>query len=141
MNKARKIKLVKLLLIAAVISLVVALVLYALRQNINLFYSPSELISAKIAPNTTIKIGGMVMENSVVRDGLTVNFKVTDYKNTIDVTYRGSLPTLFREKQSVIAMGKFSDNNSFIADEILAKHDENYMPVEVRDSLAHKGYK
>lgn len=137
MNPVRKRKLFFFLFALAVLAVVSALILYALRQNINLFYSPSQVKTAEISPKTRIRVGGMVEKNSVLRDkeSLFVTFKLTDYKNTIEVSYKGILPDLFREEQGIVALGHLKDKQHFVADEVLAKHDENYMPPEVKQTL------
>ena len=117
------------------ISLATALVLYALRQNISLFYTPTQLAQGDASAARTIRAGGMVVPGSIVRKPgqMTIHFKLTDYKNTIDVVYRGVLPDLFREGQGVVAQGELIDNLHFKAITVLAKHDEKYMPPEIRD--------
>lgn len=108
------------------ISAAVALTLYALRQNINLFYTPSELLLA--APKQRVRLGGMVAQNSVqYLEGLRLTFTVTDFKNSVYVDFTGIPPDLFKEGQGLVALGKF-DGQIFVAEQILAKHDENYMP-------------
>jgi cytochrome c-type biogenesis protein CcmE len=136
---ARKQKIKKIVFILSVISIVVALVLYALRQNISLFYTPTQVTSGEAPLQHPIRIGGMVEKNSLVRTkGLEVKFKVTDFNKTIEVIYVGILPDLFREGQGIVAEGVVNDNQHFIAKQVLAKHDEKYMPPEVRDSLVTK---
>lgn len=108
---------------------VVALTLYALRQNINLFYTTSELFAQPQLPTRQIRIGGMVQAGSIQhKDGLDVSFIVTDYKKDLAVQYTGILPDLFKEGQGVVAVGRLNADQIFIAEQILAKHDENYMP-------------
>jgi cytochrome c-type biogenesis protein CcmE len=111
------------------------LILLAFRQNITYFYSPSDIAADKIAPGRTIRLGGMVEANSVKRQGQDVEFRVTDMAKTMNVTYRGQLPDLFREGQGVVTEGKLDSNGTFIASEVLAKHDEKYMPPEVAKAL------
>lgn len=137
MHPKRKKRLTHLLLIGSVLLLAVLLVLYALRQNISLFYTPTQSVLGEAPKFKTIRVGGMVEKGSVVRDSqdLLVTFKVTDFSNAIIIRYHGILPDLFREEQGIVAQGQFNDSGMFIAKEILAKHDENYMPPEVRDSL------
>lgn len=115
------------------LGLATALVLYALRQNISLFYSPSQVATGKAPINHAIRVGGMVVPGSILRhsNDLMVRFKITDYQHTLDVVYRGILPDLFREGQGVVAHGYLLDNTHFKASEVLAKHDEKYMPPEV----------
>lgn len=138
MNVVRRQKLTLISFILLVIALAAALVMYALRQNINLFYTPSQLYQGEVAPGKAIRIGGMVVKNSIIRsqDGLTVQFKLTDFKQVITVKYHGILPDLFREGQGIVATGTALDNQSFNALEVLAKHDANYMPPEVKQALA-----
>jgi len=115
-------------------ALIVTLVIYALGQNINLFYTPQKLIAAKLAPNTRVRVGGMVVTGSLQHaKDLEVSFKITDYHNEVTVSYQGVLPDLFREGQGVVALGRMDVNNVFKAEQILAKHDENYMPPELID--------
>ncbi|MGQ3888656.1 cytochrome c maturation protein CcmE [Legionella sp. CNM-1927-20] len=138
MNSLRRRKLSMILFILLIIAVALALVMYALRQNISLFYTPSQ-INQGIAPQgKLVRIGGMVVKKSVIRetDGLTVRFKLTDFKHIVSVSYRGILPDLFREGQGIVALGTVLDNGHFKATEVLAKHDANYMPPEVKDALA-----
>ena len=114
------------------LSIVVALVLFALKQNINLFYTPSELTAAKILPGVRIRVGGMVSVGSLQQDNsLRVKFAITDYKQELNIIYLGVLPDLFREGQGVVALGVLGADNVFLAQQLLAKHDENYMPPEL----------
>ncbi|KTD29410.1 cytochrome c maturation protein CcmE [Legionella maceachernii] len=139
MNPVRKRKMLVLLFILSIFMLASALVLYALRQNINLFYTPTQVVKGEASNQHTIRIGGMVAKNSVVRggaDGLSVEFQLTDFNQTVTIKYHGILPDLFREGQGIVALGKLSDNRHFIAEEVLAKHDANYMPPEVKEALA-----
>lgn len=116
--------------------LAVALVLYALSQNINLFFTPTDIIEQKIDASSQFRLGGMVVKDSVQREKeLKVKFLVTDFNHAVEVQYQGILPDLFREGQGVVALGKLGAENSFVAKEILAKHDENYMPPEVAAAL------
>jgi len=113
------------------------LVLNALNSNVSFFYSPTEVLANKAPRGKTIRVGGMVVEDSLKRedDGLTVHFQVTDELKTINVTFKGILPDLFQEGQGVVAQGKLDENGAFYAKEVLAKHDETYMPREVQDAL------
>lgn len=116
-------------------AIVVGLVLYALRQNINLFYYPSDLYLLKSMPRHPIRIGGVVREDSLQNiDGLKIKFVITDFSHEVDVSYTGILPDLFKEGQGVVAGGKLNDQNIFIADQILAKHDENYRARDINAS-------
>lgn len=137
MKPARKRKLQLLCFIAVTLGIAVALVLYALRQNISLFYSPSQVAMGKAPTNHPIRIGGMVVRGSISRQSndLTVHFKITDYQHTVEIIYRGILPDLFREGQGIVAYGQLLDKMNFKATEVLAKHDEKYMPPEVVSAL------
>ncbi len=119
----------------------VALVLTALEDNIVFFYSPTEVAEKAPAAGKRLRIGGLVKEESWRRleDGVTQAFVVTDLANEIKVTYRGMLPDLFREGQGVVAEGTFDPEGMFLASEVLAKHDENYMPAEVTEALKKSG--
>jgi cytochrome c-type biogenesis protein CcmE len=123
------------------LAVVTTFVLFALQANIELFYSPSDLVSQEVPSDRTIRIGGLVENGSVKReaDGLTLDFKVTDGKSSVPVTYKGDVPDLFREGQGVVAQGKLQQG-TFRASSVLAKHDENYMPPEVVDALKRSGH-
>lgn len=121
-----------------VLALAAALTLSALRDSITFFASPSELAANPPPPGKRLRIGGLVKEGSIVKDGVLVRFEVTDNAKSIPVRYQGMLPDLFREKQGVVAEGTFEEG-VFIARTILAKHDEYYMPREVVDALKDKG--
>ncbi|MCL5272917.1 MAG: cytochrome c maturation protein CcmE [Gammaproteobacteria bacterium] len=140
MNPARKRKLLMILFFMAVLALAAGLVLYALRQNISLFYSPTQIAEGQAPLAHPIRIGGMVEKNSIVRakEGLEVQFKITDFEKTIIVTYTGILPDLFREGQGIVAEGEAIDTQHFRATQVLAKHDANYMPPEVKAALSKK---
>ena len=116
-----------------------ALVLTELNDNIVFFYSPSQLAEKKPAPDRRLRIGGLVEQGSVKKEGTEVRFKVTDLKQSVSVVYRGILPDLFREGRGVIAEGSLDSNGVFTAREVLAKHDENYMPPEVAKALKESG--
>lgn len=128
-----------LLIIAMVIGLGIAvgLLTYSLRQNINLFATPTQIANGEISSGTTIRAGGLVVAGSVERStqDLTVRFKVTDGAAEVTVQYEGILPDLFREGQGIVALGQLDESGVFQASEVLAKHDENYMPPEVKDAL------
>jgi cytochrome c-type biogenesis protein CcmE len=117
------------------------LTLYAMNDTLVFFYSPSELLAKQIPPGRTLRIGGLVEAGSVARegDGTTVHFRVTDTAKTVPVVYRGILPDLFREGQGVVAEGMMGQDGVFVAAEVLAKHDEKYMPKEVVDALKKSG--
>lgn len=127
--------------IGAVLMAAVLLVMFALRDEIVFFYSPTDiLVDNKAGPGERFRLGGLVKEGSIVKEGETVRFVVTDTEHEMAVAYAGILPDLFREGQGVIAEGRMSDASAFTADTVLAKHDENYMPKEVADTLKEKGY-
>ena len=112
--------------------------LFALNENINLFYSPEQIVKGEAPVGKTIRAGGMVLDGSVIRseEGLGVSFVVSDLKSAqVKVEFDGILPDMFRDRQGVIALGQLTDKGVFVAEEVLAKHDENYMPPEVADAL------
>jgi cytochrome c-type biogenesis protein CcmE len=124
----------------AVLGVAVALVLFAMRDSIVFFYSPSEVAAMHIAPGERFRLGGLVEMGSVVRgEGTTIRFAVTDKAKTLPVSFTGVLPDLFREGQGVVAEGSLEPNGTFHADSVLAKHDENYMPPEVAKKLKEQG--
>lgn len=125
-----------------VLALAAALVLNALEDNLVFFYSPTDLAEKKAPIDRRLRLGGLVEEGSVERaaDGITVMFRVTDMNRSVNVTYRGALPDLFREGQGVVVEGSPRADGSFEAANVLAKHDENYMPAEVSDALKKSGY-
>jgi cytochrome c-type biogenesis protein CcmE len=130
----------RMLLIAFVLGGVIVsatLALRAFQENLLYFFSPSQ-IAAGEAPERVFRLGGMVLDGSVAREAgsLTVNFVVTDYAHSVPVHYTGVLPDLFQEGQGVVARGQLEPGGTFRADEVLAKHDENYMPPEVAEALA-----
>jgi cytochrome c-type biogenesis protein CcmE len=116
-----------------------ALALTAFRDNLVFFYSPSDVAANHMTPGRTFRLGGMVEKGSVRREGDVTDFKVTDMAKTIGVTYRGQLPDLFREGQGVVTEGALSPDGDFVAREVLAKHDEKYMPPEVANALKRAG--
>ena len=124
------------------LSIVIGLAMYALSENINLFYNPTQIAAGDVPSGAKIRAGGMVREGSVSRDDKTllVNFVLTDYNADVRVQYKGILPDLFREGQGIVALGRIDENGNFVAEEVLAKHDENYMPPEVMDALQQSGY-
>ena len=113
---------------------IVGITLIILQDNILFFYSPSEILQKNLKQNEKVRLGGLVEENSVVRNDIKINFTITDLKKNIEVSYEGILPDLFREGQGVIVNG-YLKNNIFEATEVLAKHDENYMPPEIKKKL------
>jgi cytochrome c-type biogenesis protein CcmE len=114
-----------------------SLALSALQSNIAYFFSPSQVLAGENPPDTVFRVGGLVVQNTLKRqeDGLTVRFDVTDNAETVPVSYTGILPDLFGEGQGVVAKGRIGADGVFYADEVLAKHDESYMPPEVQDTL------
>ena len=137
MHPVRRQRLIIVLLIVFGTAVAVALITFALRENINLFYPPAEIAEGKAPVGKQIRAGGMVLEGSVVRDpySLRVDFVVTDYLAQVPVTFVGILPDLFAEGQGVVASGKLDNDGVFQASEVLAKHDENYMPPEVQSAI------
>jgi cytochrome c-type biogenesis protein CcmE len=115
--------------------------LYALNQNINLFFSPTQIAKGEAPVGQRIRAGGMVVDGSVERDQQTlkVNFGLTDHESSVTVEYTGILPDLFREGQGIVAQGAMNAAGVFVATEVLAKHDENYMPPEVKAALDAAG--
>lgn len=136
--KARQQRLILVVIGLAALGLASYLVLNALGGNLSYFFSPTEVTEGKAPKDHVFRLGGMVEAGSVkrVEGDLTVNFVVTDHNKTIKVAYSGILPDLFDEGQGVIAQGKMGADGVFVADEVLAKHDENYMPPEVADALS-----
>ncbi|MTJ79588.1 MAG: cytochrome c maturation protein CcmE [Telmatospirillum sp.] len=116
-----------------------ALVLTAMKDTLVYFYTPSDLKTRHVAEGRRLRIGGLVEQGSVVRQGDEVHFVVTDLQATLPVVYRGVLPDLFREGQGVVTEGKLDGQGTFRASEVLAKHDENYMPKEVADAIKKSG--
>ena len=121
--------------ILLILILTVFLVLKSLEENVVYFQSPSEIKSLTELTNNKIRVGGMVKKNSINMNSNEVNFIITDFKNEINVTYSGAVPNLFEEGKGVVAEGILKDRNFFSATKILAKHDENYMPPEVKAAL------
>jgi cytochrome c-type biogenesis protein CcmE len=123
-----------------ILGIAVALVLFAMRDNIVFFYSPTEVVEKGIGPGTRFRLGGLVEKGSVEHTGpATITFKVTDFRKETKVTYTGLLPDLFREGQGVVAEGALGADGVFVADSVLAKHDEKYMPPEVAAALKKSG--
>ena len=122
------------------LAIAAALILTAFEDNIVFFHSPTDLVEKDIPPERRLRVGGLVEKGSVSKasDGVTVQFKVTDLKHTVAVRYRGILPDLFREGQGIVAEGRYR-SNVFEASEVLAKHDETYLPAEVADALKKSG--
>ena len=141
MNRKRKQRLSIVLGVLAAVGLSTALITFALRENINLFFTPSEIAEGKAPIERRIRVGGLVVPGSVKRgDDLQVTFDLTDNAERITVRYAGILPDLFREGQGIIANGKLISGTLVEADEVLAKHDENYVPPEVQEALEKAGH-
>jgi cytochrome c-type biogenesis protein CcmE len=141
MNPVRKKRLMIVLALLLGIGLAAGLALSALQQNINLFYTPTQIASGEAPPGQRIRAGGMVEKGSLVRsaDSLDVRFVVTDFTRSVTIHYQGILPDLFREGQGIVAMGVIDASGVVQADEVLAKHDEKYMPPEVTKALKDSG--
>ena len=133
----RRRRLVAVLAVFAGVAIATALAMFAFRDNLLYFYNPTQVLAGDAPSSRKFRVGGMVTEGSLERTTgtLLVHFIVTDYKHSIPVRFEGLLPDLFREGQGVIAHGHMADSGEFVADEVLAKHDENYMPPEVAESL------
>ena len=127
---------ISLLLISVALS--IYLILKSLEENVVYFLSPTEIKNLVEIENKKIRIGGMVKDNSIVIESENINFIITDFKNEINVSYSGAVPNLFQEGKGVVAEGFLKDKSFLIAEKILAKHDENYMPPEVAESLKDK---
>jgi len=125
--------------ILAGVGIATAFALQAFNKNMLYYYSPTQIHAGEAPDTRSIRVGGLVENGSVQREpgSLEVRFTLTDFANTVGVSYTGVLPDLFREGQGVIARGRLNDQGMFVAEEVLAKHDENYMPPEVKDSLKH----
>ncbi|MGR7122163.1 cytochrome c maturation protein CcmE [Klebsiella aerogenes] len=147
MNNRRRIRLLTVCCLLCVGTIIIALILYALRSGIDLFYTPTEILQGKYeqkqkpVPGQRLRVGGLVMPGSIHRDvqSLRVSFRIYDGRNNVQINYNGILPDLFREKQGVVAQGIYEGNGVISAQQILAKHDENYTPPEITDSLSKTG--
>jgi len=137
MTPVKKQRLILILLMVAGIATAVTFALKAFNENLMYFFSTTEVVEGKAPDQAKFRLGGMVVEGSIERpnNGLMVRFVLTDYEKQVTVEYTGLLPDLFREGQGIVANGRLNKDNVFIAEEVLAKHDENYMPPEVADSL------
>ena len=140
MTPARKKRLGLIILMVAGVAIGIGLALKSLNENIMFFFSPSEVVEGKAPQDRLFRMGGMVVDGSVSRpgEGLTVMFDLTDNAGSVTVEYTGILPDLFREGQGIVANGKLNSNGAFVAQEVLAKHDENYMPPEVAAAMKSK---
>jgi cytochrome c-type biogenesis protein CcmE len=143
MTPARKKRLSLILLMVVGVAVGVGFALQSLNENIMFFFSPADIQAGKAPANKDFRVGGLVVEGSVSRpgEGLTVEFDLTDNDSMVKVKYTGILPDLFREGQGIIANGRLDQNGEFIAQEVLAKHDENYMPPEVMEAMKKSGQK
>jgi cytochrome c-type biogenesis protein CcmE len=146
MHPQRKNRLILILFVVIGLGSAVGLLMYSLSQNIDLFMTPTQIANGEVNQGQTIRAGGLVVDDSVVRsdDGLKVSFDITDGAMNVTVEYDGILPDLFREGQGIVAMGKVDSRKVMVASEVLAKHDEEYMPPEVQyalDSAHQEGVK
>ena len=141
MNSVRKQRLIVVLAVLAGLAIAVGLMFYALRQNINLFYTPQQVVAGEAPLDTQMRVGGLVVDGSVKRneETLDVSFDITDGKGSFTVHYQGILPDLFREGQGIVAEGAMNTEGLFVAETVLAKHDETYMPPEVAEALRETG--
>jgi cytochrome c-type biogenesis protein CcmE len=137
-GKKVKLRVLFLALILSSVVLTVFLVLQSLKENVVYFQSPSEIKSLIELNKKKIRVGGMVKEKSIIINSNEINFIITDFKNEINVIYSGAVPNLFAEGKGVVAEGFLKDKNYFLANKILAKHDENYMPPEVKEAIGDK---
>ena len=137
MNPVRRQRLLLILLLLAGVGLATTLALFALQENINHYFSPNQMANGEAPIGQRIRGGGIVVPGSLARnpDDLTVTFKIETGGAEVEVVYTGILPDLFREGQGIVGTGKLDKNRRFMADELLAKHDENYMPPEVQDAI------
>ena len=137
LTQTHKKRLIIVLLIVMGMSITVTLAMLAFRENMLYYFSPSQVFAGEAPRERTIRVGGLVTQGSVQRasENLLVKFNVTDFKHTLAIHYTGILPDLFREGQGIVAIGKMQPDGTFLATEVLAKHDENYMPPEVAASL------
>ena len=140
MHPIRKQRLYVVLSILFGTAMAAFLVFKGLSENINLFYSPSDLKKEKISVDSQIRVGGMVKKDSINKESnsLRISFVITDFEEDLLITYEGILPDLFSEEAGIVAKGKMNEQGIFIANEVLAKHDENYMPPEVAKTLKDK---
>ena len=141
MKTKRKQRMIFVIVLLVGFGAATALALFAFQQNLLYFYSPSQLRAEEIATGQVFRLGGLVVDGSVERqnDGITTVFDLTDTAESVTVTYTGLLPDLFREGQGIVAQGKLNEQGIFVAQEVLAKHDENYMPPEVAEALKEAG--
>ena len=143
MTPKRKQRLIFVMVLLVGFGAAIGLALFAFQKNLLYFYSPSQIASGEVETGQMFRLGGLVVEGSVKResDGITTVFDLTDTADSITVSYTGLLPDLFREGQGIVAQGKIDQQGVFVAQEVLAKHDENYMPPEVAEALNEAGAK
>ena len=132
MKTHRKKRLINVLLLSLLSGAGILMVLYALNSNLDYFFTPSELLAEEVPSNRRVKVGGMVQEGSVRREDSIISFTITDYSKTVDVSYTGIVPDLFKEGSGVVVLGYLNDGK-VDAEKVLAKHDENYMPPALQD--------
>ena len=137
-GKKVKLRVLFLFLVLTTVILSIYLILKSLEENVVYFLSPSEIFNSQKIPKEKIRIGGMVKNNSIKVNSNAINFIITDFKKEILVIYSGSVPILFKEGKGVVAEGNLLNRNMFEAKKILAKHDENYMPPEVKEAIGEK---
>lgn len=142
MNPKRKKRLIIVLGVVIGVAAATSLALFALKENANLFFTPSQVANGEAPVGKRIRVGGLVVSGSLKRapDSLKVNFDITDTAKSMTVQYEGILPDLFREGQGIIANGRINDTGIVVADEVLAKHDEKYMPPEVKHAIEQAGH-
>lgn len=143
MTPKRKQRLIFVMVLIVGFGVAIGLALFAFQKNLLYFYSPSQIAAGEVETGQMFRLGGLVVEGSVKRqsDGVTTLFDLTDTADYITVSYTGLLPDLFREGQGIVAQGKINPQGIFVAQEVLAKHDENYMPPEVAEALNEAGAK
>lgn len=141
MKAHRRKRLAIILFIASGLSVAVGLTLYALSQNINMFFTPTQVAQGEVEPGVKFRIGGMVKTGSIIEDATSVKvaFVTTDFASEVPIVYEGILPDLFREGQGIVAEGQIDSSGTFVASKVLAKHDENYMSQEVKAALDAAG--
>ena len=140
-GKKVKLKITFILLLLISFSLIIYVILYSLKENVVYFKSPTDIKNLSEPTNKKIRVGGMVKKDSIIINKKDISFIITDFKNDIQVSYSGIIPNLFAEEKGVVAEGTIKDRKYFIADKILAKHDENYMPPEVKKALENSNAK
>jgi len=136
MNSIKKRRLSWIILLIFCSLLAAFLILTALRQNVNLFFTPTQVVNGAVKPTQRIRVGGMVEKGSLLqKEGLSIQFVITDFAHSVTVQYTGILPDLFKEGRGVVVLGRLEHDHIFYADQVLAKHDENYMPPEIKHTI------